>query len=301
MLNTIKIVILRFLVRITTPIMWRKYKYPELTITDKNISVKTQKKSSSINVRVYQVSQALNKTSPAIIYFHGGGWVIGDTKAQDPMCKDLCSKTAHTIISVDYRLAPEHPFPVAVEDAIEAVNWVIAQAGNFNIDTDALFVAGDSAGGNLAAVVALEAKQLSTKLKGQILLYPVLDHYSANFASYAEFTKGVALTAGLMQWFWDLYLKHSTLLKEGEVQHPLATPLIREDVSHLPATLIILAEKDPLRDEGLAYAKKLQTHGIPVTQHLYPNVQHGFIGSVGPSKHHDDAINDINQWLQIHN
>lgn len=298
MLNTIKIAALRFLVRTATPIMWRKYKYPELTITDKSMSVTPHNKNATINLRIYQVTEALNKTSPAIIYFHGGGWVIGDIKSHDAMCKDFCKKTGYTIIAVDYRLAPEHPFPTAIEDAIEAVNWIASQSAHLNIDTDALFVAGDSAGGNLAAVVALEAKQLSTKLKGQILLYPVVDHYSANFASYAEFAKGVALTEGMMKWFWDLYLKDSAVLKKGELRHPLATPLIRNDVSHLPATLIVLAEKDPLRDEGLAYAKKLQEYGVDVTQCLYPNTQHGFIGSLGPSKDHDDAINEISQWLR---
>ncbi len=233
---------------------------------------------------------------PVILYFHGGGFVIGDIDAYDGLCRDLCSRSGYTVVSVDYRRAPEHRFPVAVEDCLLALDWLIQNAQSLGLTTEALYVAGDSAGGNLAAVTALEAKaRYSGVIRGQILIYPVTAHYTAGFSSYDECGKGYLLTRKQMLWFWDTYLGGGYSQSYSD---PLATPLLREDLEGLPPTLLITAELDPLRDEGRAYAKKMLNAGVAVRHAEYEGCQHGFIGIAGPTVDHSRALDDIVAWLR---
>jgi len=240
---------------------------------------------------------------PTIVYFHGGGWMLGSIDSQDPICRDLCVKSNRVVVSVDYRLAPEHPFPTAPNDCMTALEWVIQNIDNLNGDIDQIYVAGDSAGGNLAAVLSLESRIKHPGLiKGQILIYPVTDHYRASVnqgdsCSYSNNLEGLILTKDLMIWFWDQYLKNSKLLKSGQTQHELATPLSVDDLSSLPPALILIADRDPLKDEAIAYAKKLVLQGNDVTYTLYEGTQHGFMGSMGPTRNYEKACAQIIKWL----
>jgi acetyl esterase len=212
---------------------------------------------------------------PVLIYYHGGGWVIGSLDVVDVPCRQLANRTGCVVISVDYRLAPEHPFPAPAEDAYAAVVWAAENGESLCMDSSKIIVAGDSAGGNLAAVVCLMAKDRGgPKISYQILFYPVTDH-SYETKSYQDNAEGYFLTKDSMMWFWNHYLQE----KSGE--HPYASPLRVKDVNSLPPALVVTAEYDPLRDEGEAYAKRLFDAGIPVTLKRYEGLIHGFVWMSG--------------------
>ncbi|MGM9950322.1 MAG: alpha/beta hydrolase [Lysinibacillus sp.] len=222
---------------------------------------------------------------PAIIYYHGGGWVIGNLDVVDVPCRLLANRTGCVVISVDYRLAPEHPFPAPAEDAYAAVEWVANHGETIFVDTSKLVVSGDSAGGNLAAVVCLMAKDKGgPEISYQILFYPVTEH-SYNTKSYQDNAQGYFLTKDSMEWFWNHYLQ-----EEENGEHPYASPLRAEDVSGLPPALVITAEYDPLRDEGEAYAKKLLDAGVGITLKRYEGMIHGFIWMSGALPQGGEAI-----------
>ncbi len=225
--------------------------------------------SGEIPVRVY-TPQGVGPF-PILVYFHGGGWVIGNLEAYDPTCRALTNAAQCVVVSVDYRLAPEHKFPAAPEDCYAALQWVGANATAINGDPARLAIGGDSAGGNLTAVVA----QMSRDRGGvspvyQLLVYPVTDH-RYDTPSYQENADGYLLTKDAMEWFWNHYLP-----SEADGNTPLASPLRAESFGNLPPALVITAEFDPLRDEGEAYAAKLQAAGVPVTLTRYDGMIHGF-------------------------
>ena len=222
---------------------------------------------------------------PALIYYHGGGWVIGNLDVVDVPCRQLANRTGCVVISVDYRLAPEHPFPAPAEDAYAAVEWVAANGEEIDVDSSKIAVSGDSAGGNLAAVVCLMAKDKGgPKISYQILFYPVTEH-SYETKSYQENADGYFLTKDSMVWFWNHYLQ-----QEEDGKNPYASPLLAEDVSGLPPALVVTAEYDPLRDEGEAYAKKLLDAGVGVTLKRYEGLIHGFIWMSGALPQGIEAI-----------
>ena len=222
---------------------------------------------------------------PALIYYHGGGWVIGNLDVVDVPCRQLANRTGCVVISVDYRLAPEHPFPAPAEDAYAAVEWVAANGDEIDVDSSKIAVSGDSAGGNLAAVVCLMAKDKGgPKISYQILFYPVTEH-SYETKSYQENADGYFLTKDSMVWFWNHYLQ-----QEEDGKNPYASPLLAEDVSGLPPALVVTAEYDPLRDEGEAYAKKLLDAGVGVTLKRYEGLIHGFIWMSGALPQGIEAI-----------
>jgi acetyl esterase len=213
-----------------------------------------------------------NGPFPILVYFHGGGWVLGDLDTIDAPCRSLTNQSGCIVISVDYRLAPEHKFPVAAEDAYCALTWAVEHAAAFNGDPNKLAVGGDSAGGNLAAAICLMAHQRKGPSIGfQLLIYPVTDLSSFDTHSYHENAEGYFLTRDAMIWFKDQYLA-----AEDDVKNPYASPYLAEDLSGLPAGLVITAEYDPLRDEGEAYAKRLQAAGVPVHHTQYEGMIHGF-------------------------
>lgn len=222
-----------------------------------------------IPIRVYTPKGAL--PFPVLVFFHGGGWVICDLETHDGVCRALTNAAGCVVVSVDYRLAPEHKFPAAVDDAFAATEWVAANASAIGADASRIAVAGDSAGGNLAAVVSQIAKgRGGPHLAFQLMIYPVTDH-NFDTASYIENADGYFLTKDGMKWFWDHYLP-----SEEAGQDPQASPLRANDLSGLPPALIITAEFDPLRDEGEAYAARLAEAGVPAKNTRYDGMIHGF-------------------------
>jgi cation diffusion facilitator CzcD-associated flavoprotein CzcO/acetyl esterase/lipase len=197
---------------------------------------------------------------PIVVYFHGGGWVLGSHDSDDPLCRDLCKRADVVIVSVDYRHAPEARFPAAADDGLAAVRWIAAHAAELGGIPGQLAVAGWSAGGNIAAVTCQLARNgEGPRIAGQLLLTPVTD-CDLGRTSYAENAEGYVLTTALMKWFWDHYAE------PAERAHPKASPLRAGDLSNLPPAFIVTCEFDPLRDEGIAYAQALSAAGVPVRQ-----------------------------------
>ncbi|GAB3684992.1 alpha/beta hydrolase [Salinisphaera aquimarina] len=225
--------------------------------------------NGDIPLRVY--TPAGHGPFPALIYFHGGGWVAGNLDSVETACTILANRASAVVISVDYRLAPEHPFPAPVLDCHAATRWVAEHAADLNIDAARIAVGGDSAGGNIAAVVAILARDHGgPNIAFQLLFYPATDH-DAQTASCRDNGEGYYLTTELMRWFWNHYLG------DGDGRDPRASPLRIEDATNLPPAFIITAEFDPLRDEGEAYADLLSAAGNAVTLHRYDGQIHGFV------------------------
>jgi acetyl esterase len=226
--------------------------------------------AGEIPIRIYTPQG--NGPFPVLIFFHTGGWQIGDLDSQDPMCRRLTNLTGCIVVSVDYRLAPEHPFPAAPEDCYAATRWVADNAGQFGGDASRLAVGGDSSGGNLATVVALMAReQGGPELVFQLLICPSTD-FSLNTSSMEEFGEGYQLTKAQMIWIRNNYLPNPV-----DQTNPLASPLLAPDLTGLPPALIVTAECDPLRDEAEAYGKRLAEAGVPVKVSRYEGMIHDFL------------------------
>ena len=207
-----------------------------------------------------------------LVYFHGGGWVIGDLDSHDNVCRALADGSGHAVLSIDYRLAPEHRFPAAVDDAFAATRWIAANAAKLGGDPARLVVMGDSAGGNLAAVVALLAREeRGPALSQQVLIYPATHHDFAR-PSVKTYGEGFLLTHIGMKWFWDHYLGPS-----GNGKDWRASPILAKSLAGLPPAFVLTAEYDVLRDEGEEYAAKLKQAGVPTQLVRYDSVIHGFI------------------------
>ena len=209
--------------------------------------------------------------APLLVFFHGGGFVIGDLDSHDDLCRLICRDAGVHVLSVDYRLAPEHRWPTAAEDLYAATRWASERATEFGADPSRVAVGGDSAGGNLAAVTTLMARDRGEpQLAGQLLLYPVI---AADFdtESYRLFGRGFYNPRPALQWYWDQYVPHV-----GDRQNPYASPL-HGDLSGLPPAVVVLAGHDPLRDEGIAYASALESAGVPTTRCTFDGGIHGFM------------------------
>jgi len=227
--------------------------------------------AGEIPIRIYTPARVL--TTGVLVYFHGGGWVIGNIESVDGICRALANGAGCVVVSVEYRLAPEHRFPAAAEDVYAATRWIAANAASLGADPARVAVAGDSAGGNLSAVTALIARDRGgPALVQQVLIYPVTD---ANFetASYRDNATDYLLTKDAMLWFWNHYAPNA-----ADRANPFAAPLRAADLSGLPPALVITAEYDPLRDEGEAYAARLRAAGVPTELTRYPGMIHGFFG-----------------------
>jgi len=229
--------------------------------------------AQAIPLRVYRppgVSDS--RRLPVLVYFHGGGWVIGDLETHDVLCRQLTAEAGVSVIAVDYRLAPEHKFPAAADDAWAATRWIAAHAAELGVDADRLAVGGDSAGGNLAAVVALLAREAGgPRIALQILLYPVTDLVSES-QSYADLADGYMLTRDSMRWFRAQYLA-----KEQDAADWRVSPLRAPSLAGLPPALVVTAGYDPLRDEGEAYARRLREAGVSVDAVSFGGMIHGFV------------------------
>jgi acetyl esterase len=243
---------------------------------------------SDVAVRIYRPTDA---TGAGVIFFHGGGWVLGSVDTHDQQCRLLADTSGATLISVDYRLAPEHQFPAAFDDSAAVTNAVLADGDRFGIDSQRLAVAGDSAGGNLAAAVAIDNRSSTHPLKAQLLIYPAVDATMAS-PSYLENADGPFLSGAEMAWFYRLYQG------EHSPQDWRLSPCFAADLSNLPPALVITAEFDPLRDEGEAYADALADAGCRASAVRYAGVCHGFFGwshAVEPSL---QAVNQAGNWLR---
>jgi acetyl esterase len=225
--------------------------------------------AGDIPVRIYSPP---GKPIGILVYFHGGGWVVGDIASHDYVCRALTNAAGCVVVSVDYRLAPEHKFPAGPEDCYAATEWVSKNAASLGSDADHIAVGGDSAGGNLAAVISLMARdRKGPRIRHQMLIYPVTDA-AMDTPSYKEFTAdGFVLSKLEMEWFWGYYLANK---RDGE--NPYASPSRASNLSNLPPAHIITASHDPLRDEGEAYAELLKKAGNRVKVKRYQGVVHGF-------------------------
>lgn len=223
--------------------------------------------AGSIPARLYGPADGTNH--PILVWYHGGGFVIGDLDTADPTCRKLAAATGAVVVSVDYRLAPEHPFPAAADDCLAALRWVVDHATDLGGDPTRIAVGGDSAGGNLAAVTALAARDAGIDLRYQLLVYPVTD-CTMSSASYDTNGQGYLLTADSMDWFIGHYLSG------GDAKDPRVSPLFADDVSGTAPALVLTAEFDPLRDEGEAYAERLRDAGVDVELRRFDGQVHGF-------------------------
>jgi acetyl esterase len=216
----------------------------------------------------------ITDTLPVILYFHGAGWVMGDTKTHDRLVRELATGAMATVVFVDYERSPENRYPVAIEQDYAVTDYVAKHPKEFNADASRLAIAGDSVGGNMAAVVSLLAEERKGPvIKAQLLFYPVTDARMSD-GSYQTFTNGPWLTKPAMVWFWDAYLPDVEARKDVHVSPLNATP---EQLKGLPPALVITAENDVLRDEGEAYARKLTVAGVTVTSTRYNGTIHDFV------------------------
>lgn len=223
-----------------------------------------------LDARLYRPSD--EPDLPLLVFFHGGGFVMGNLDTHDNLCRSLARQTGAVVVSVAYRLAPEHPFPAAPLDCYAATCWLVEQAAGLGIDGSRLALAGDSAGGNLAlAVSQLAAQRQGPKVRHQCLFYPVTDA-ACDSPSFDDFADGYLLSAGMMRWFWQQYLQEG-----GQADDPLASPLRADSLDGLPPTTLITAEYDPLRDEGEAFAEALREAGVSVRVQRCEGMIHGFV------------------------
>jgi acetyl esterase len=228
--------------------------------------------AGDIPVRYYRpAGSAVGTALPTLVYYHGGGWVIGDLDTHDVICRGLANAGAFAVVSVDYRLAPEHPFPAAVEDAVAAVRWLADGNHDLAIDRGRIAVGGDSAGGNLAAVVCLACRNGGPAISAQMLIYPATDMHR-DTASHRQFGAGHLLTAPMQDWFRAQYVPEPTQWNDWQV-----SPLLADDHAGLPPAHVLTAGCDPLRDEGKAYADTLKASGVAVDYVCVDGQIHGFL------------------------
>ncbi|NRQ34352.1 alpha/beta hydrolase [Nonomuraea sp. NN258] len=255
---------------------------PPLETEPRPVGQVVDRLAGNVPVRVYSPPEGAQGGAgdgggrPVVVYFHGGGFTICSLDTHDAVCRDICAGAEAVVVSVDYRLAPEHPYPAAVEDACAATRWAHEHAAELGGDPGRLVVAGDSAGGNLATVVCLKARdeRAGPPISLQVLIYPVTDA-DQDTPSYRENGTGYFLTAAHMRWFWDCYQPDPARRAE-----PYSSP-VHADLSGLPPALVLTAEHDPLRDEGEAYARLLGFAGVPAHGVRYDGMFHGFYGFYG--------------------
>lgn len=261
---------------------------PLSKVEDRYIPVKENEK---IKVRIYTPEGT--GPFPIIVFFHGGGWVIGDLETNDDACRMLANNTKRIVVSVDYRLAPEYKFPTPLNDSYAAFLWSHENASSFNGDSSNIVVSGDSAGGNLAAAISIMARdQKGPKITAQVLLYPVTN-MKTDTESYNKYQQGFGLDKSLMHWFIDHYIQ-----KEEDKSNEYVAPLLAKDLSMLPPAIIITAENDVLRDEGLAYAERLKKAKVDVEYICEEGLIHGYFTYMDVfSDRVEQSISKINSFL----
>jgi acetyl esterase len=225
--------------------------------------------------RVYRPAEIAAERMPALLWFHGGGFVLGSIESHDSVCRALASQARLAVVAVDYRLAPEHRFPAGLDDAIATTRWVLEHGGTLGVDSNAVAIGGDSAGGNLAAVTAQTLRGSKPALVFQLLVYPATDA-TRREPSHRYFREGFVLSEANVVWFLDHYLGDPALAPD-----PRVSPLFAPDLSGLPPALVLTAGFDPLRDEGRAYAERMRGAGVAVEYNCSEGSMHGFMNTAG--------------------
>jgi acetyl esterase len=240
-----------------------------------------------LRVRIYRPPGTVARLLPAILYFHGGGWVMGSLEGYDPVCRYFCTRAGCALVAVDYRLAPEHKFPAAIDDAVAAFRWLAADAVRLGIDPARIVIAGDSAGGNIAAAAARLLRGETRPPCLQWLIYPATD-LVFDSPSYRSCGEGFMVTRAAMEWFRGHYLNGP-----GEADDPRASPLRASDLAGLPPALVFTNGIDPLRDEGHAYADRLAAAGVKTIHREFDSLIHGFVGMRGALQAAARAMDDM--------
>ena len=297
MFNKVKAIIVRWAYRLISARAWRG------SGSDDGYSVlQIPTAAGPLALRMYTGNPGANK--PLIIYFHGGGWVIGDLQTHHPCCQPISTHTGCTVVSLDYRLAPEHPYPAAHDDALEGTRWIAKHLAELGPNNGTIILAGDSAGANPATCTCLALEEAERAVTaGQLLIYPTTDHYSTPYASSVEKATGYALTTKMMRWFWDTYVGKAQPGKEVDESAAnripaRATPLHATNLATLPTTLLVTAENDPIRDEGIAYADKLRANGVDLHYGHFEEAEHGFACTEGQTPDFQRLMGDVNNWLE---
>jgi acetyl esterase len=262
-----------------------------------NVETREAEIAPGLGGRLY-LPPNLVKPAPVLVFLHGGGWVVASVAISDPFCRLLSEAAGMIIISVEYRLAPEHPYPSGLDDTLTAVRWAMEHAPEWGGDSSRLSLGGDSAGANLAAVAAnwISVEPSARDLRALMLLYPATDHPGANHPSYTENASGYGLEANQMRWLWQQYAPNVS------ATDPNVSPLHIANVPPLPPTLVATAEYDVLRDEGIAYVQKLKQAGIDVTHLHSPNMGHDFPVTpnlVGRFPECRKTLAEIADWLRV--
>ena len=271
---------------------------PEPPALESNKPLSIPAPHGAIPARIYtpKTLRKNNDLAPCLVFFHGGGFVIGNLDSHDVACRKLADEGQLIVIAVDYRLAPEHKFPAAVDDAIAATQWIAANAKQLGLDASRLTVGGDSAGGNLAAVVAISARDGNgPAIAGQLLIYPSTD-LALVHPSHSEPETSILLTHSVIRWFRDHYLNGT-----ADVHDWRASPARAKTLIGLPPAYVLTAGADPLRDEGDEYAKRLKEAGIPVTYRSFPGQFHGFFTMGKLLQQANVAAREIGVWLKALN
>ena len=242
--------------------------------------------ADGVPIRIYRPVET-DEPSMALVYFHGGGWVIGSIETHDGPARAIARRAGIVVVSVDYRLAPEHRFPAALDDAWAATQWVSSHAADLRLDVDRIGVGGDSAGGNLAAVVARRGRDHAIPIALQLLLYPVINH-AFDTPSYSFFSQGYGLTRDGMQWFWEQYLGEG-----GDGTNPDASPSQAGDLRRLPRAIVVTAEADVLRDEAESYAQRLFLSTVETEGYRYDGMIHGFLRMAGKVERSNAAFDEL--------
>lgn len=265
--------------------------YPDVQmakVEDREIEMRDGVK---IPIRIYQPTKS--EGLPIISFMHGGGFVLRNIITHDKACRRIAKHCEAVVVSIGYRLAPEAKFPIPSNDCYDATLWVAENADSIGGDPNQLIVMGDSAGGNLATVTAIQAREIGTpKIAKQVLIYPTTDA-RLDHPSIEEFAEGYFLTKELMQWFLDHYKS-----KPADIYDPLMSPLLHPDLSNLPPAFITTAGLDPLKDEGRAYADLLQKAGNEMEYKDYPEVIHGFLNMPRIMKESEEMVKDIGRFVK---
>ncbi|MEM7057672.1 MAG: alpha/beta hydrolase [Pseudomonadota bacterium] len=269
----------------------RRESYPSPEVADV-VDTTTGPDAGDIPIRIYRASA--DGVQPGLVFFHGGGHVISSLNGHDTMARFMCRTTGCTVVSIDYRMGPEDPFPAAVEDAYQAAVWVASEAETLQIDPMRIALTGDSAGGNLATVVALMARDAGQEFfSAQVLVYPVTD-YRGGRSSHERYGVGYGILEDeTVSWFRDHYLARAE-----DVEDWRCSPLLASSLAGLPPALVITAECDVLKDEGVAYYERLKADGVAAEYIDYPGMIHGFFGYLGQTDMAEQAHQDVAAYLQ---
>jgi acetyl esterase len=246
--------------------------------------------ADGVPIRIYRPVET-DEPSMALVYFHGGGWVVGSIDTHDGMTRAIARRAGIVVVSVDYRLAPEHPFPAALEDAWTATQWVSNHAEELKLDVDRIGVGGDSSGGNLAAVVARRARDHAVPIALQLLLYPAIS-YAFDTPSYSYFSEGYGLTRDGMRWYWDQYLGGA------DGTNPDVSPSQAADLRRLPRAVVVTAEADVLRDEAESYAQRMFLSTVETEGYRYDGMVHGFLRMAGKVERSDAAFDELAESIK---